>query len=57
MMPKGRYDIMKAYMPRVGGLGLDMMFRSCTIQARAAAGGGGGGQGSRNAPPFASVSC
>ncbi|MGI9405242.1 MAG: glutamate--cysteine ligase [Hyphomicrobiaceae bacterium] len=32
MMPKGRYNIMKAYMPRVGGLGLNMMFRSCTIQ-------------------------
>ena len=31
-MPKARYRIMAAYMPRVGGLGRDMMFRSCTIQ-------------------------
>ncbi len=33
VMPKGRYDIMRAYMPRVGNLGLDMMLRTCTIQA------------------------
>jgi glutamate--cysteine ligase len=33
MMPKGRYRIMRAYMPKVGGLGLDMMFRTCTVQA------------------------
>ena len=33
MMPKGRYQIMRAYMPKVGGLGLDMMFRTCTVQA------------------------
>jgi glutamate--cysteine ligase len=33
VMPKGRYAIMKAYMPRVGSLGLDMMFRTCTVQA------------------------
>ena len=33
VMPKGRYDIMRAYMPRVGSLGLDMMLRTCTIQA------------------------
>eukprot|EP01025_Chloroclados_australasicus_P056624 TRINITY_DN7034_c1_g3_i2.p2 TRINITY_DN7034_c1_g3~~TRINITY_DN7034_c1_g3_i2.p2 ORF type:complete len:477 (-),score=37.72 TRINITY_DN7034_c1_g3_i2:318-1748(-) len=32
MMPKNRYKIMKAYMPTRGSLGLDMMFRSCTIQ-------------------------
>ena len=32
MMPKGRYGLMKAYMPTVGKLGHDMMFRSCTIQ-------------------------
>jgi glutamate--cysteine ligase len=32
VMPKGRYDIMRRYMPRVGGLGLEMMFRTCTIQ-------------------------
>ena len=31
-MPKGRYGIMKRYMPQVGKLGLDMMHRSCTIQ-------------------------
>jgi len=31
-MPKGRYAIMRAHMPRVGGLGLDMMTRTCTIQ-------------------------
>jgi len=32
-MPKGRYRIMKAYMPKVGSRGLDMMFRTCTVQA------------------------
>jgi glutamate--cysteine ligase len=32
-MPKGRYAIMKAYMPKVGGHGLDMMYRTCTVQA------------------------
>jgi hypothetical protein len=32
-MPKGRYDIMRAYMPKRGGLGLDMMLRTCTVQA------------------------
>jgi glutamate--cysteine ligase len=31
-MPKGRYRIMANYMPKVGTLGLDMMFRSCTVQ-------------------------
>jgi glutamate--cysteine ligase len=31
-MPKGRYRIMTAYMPKVGGLGLDMMYRTCTVQ-------------------------
>lgn len=31
-MPKGRYGIMKAYMPKVGRLGHQMMFRSCTVQ-------------------------
>src|ERR1700731_672596 len=30
MMPKGRYKIMTAYMPKVGGHGLDMMYRTCT---------------------------
>ncbi len=31
-MPKGRYRIMRAYMPRVGKLGLDMMTRTSTVQ-------------------------
>ena len=31
-MPKGRYKIMSAYMPKVGKLGLDMMLRTCTVQ-------------------------
>jgi glutamate--cysteine ligase len=33
VMPKGRYKIMRAYMPKRGNLGLDMMFRTCTVQA------------------------
>ncbi len=33
VMPKQRYRIMAAYMPKVGGLGLDMMFRTATVQA------------------------
>jgi glutamate--cysteine ligase len=33
VMPKGRYKIMRQYMPKVGALGLDMMFRTCTVQA------------------------
>ena len=33
VMPKGRYDIMRRYMPKVGTLGLDMMLRTCTVQA------------------------
>jgi glutamate--cysteine ligase len=32
MMPKGRYRIMTSYMPKVGRLGLDMMYRTCTVQ-------------------------
>ena len=32
VMPKGRYRIMANYMPKVGTLGLDMMFRTCTVQ-------------------------
>lgn len=32
VMPKGRYAIMRRYMPLVGSLGLDMMFRTCTVQ-------------------------
>ena len=31
-MPKSRYDIMTGYMPKVGSQGLDMMYRTCTIQ-------------------------
>ena len=31
-MPKARYAIMAAHMPRVGRHGLDMMYRSCTVQ-------------------------
>ena len=33
VMPKARYDIMRAYMPKVGKLGLDMMLRTSTVQA------------------------
>ncbi len=33
IMPKGRYDLMRRYMPLVGNLGLDMMLRTCTVQA------------------------
>ncbi|MFN3614842.1 MAG: glutamate--cysteine ligase [Rubrimonas sp.] len=32
VMPKGRYGLMRAYMPKVGTQGLDMMFRTCTVQ-------------------------
>lgn len=31
-MPKGRYAVMRAYMPTRGGLGLDMMHQTCTVQ-------------------------
>src|ERR1700761_4995554 len=31
-MPKGRYKIMTGYMPKVGSYGLDMMYRTCTVQ-------------------------
>ena len=31
-MPKSRYEIMSRYMPKVGTQGLDMMYRTCTIQ-------------------------
>ena len=31
-MPKGRYKIMREYMPKKGRFGLDMMTRSCTVQ-------------------------
>ena len=33
VMPKGRYGIMRRYMPTRGKLGLDMMLRTCTIQS------------------------
>jgi glutamate--cysteine ligase len=33
VMPKGRYRIMTGYMPKVGRHGLDMMYRTCTVQA------------------------
>jgi glutamate--cysteine ligase len=33
LMPKHRYAIMTKYMPKVGSHGLDMMFRTCTVQA------------------------
>jgi glutamate--cysteine ligase len=32
---QGRYKIMREYMPKVGSMGLDMMFRTCTVQVRA----------------------
>lgn len=32
IMPKERYEIMRAYMPTVGTMGLDMMLRTCTVQ-------------------------
>jgi glutamate--cysteine ligase len=32
VMPKSRYKIMADYMPQVGTRGLDMMFRTCTVQ-------------------------
>src|SRR5438034_6941310 len=31
-MPKGRYRIMTTSMPKGGSLGLDMMYRTCTVQ-------------------------
>jgi glutamate--cysteine ligase len=31
-MPKGRYAVMRHYMPTKGKLGLDMMLRTCTVQ-------------------------
>jgi len=32
-MPKSRYGIMRRYMPKVGTRGLDMMFRTATVQS------------------------
>ena len=31
-MPKGRYKIMRDYMPKKGNHGIDMMIRTCTVQ-------------------------
>ena len=31
-MPKGRYKIMRSYMPKRGSLGLEMMAATCTVQ-------------------------
>ena len=31
-MPKGRYKVMRRYMPTRGDLGIDMMTRTCTVQ-------------------------
>jgi glutamate--cysteine ligase len=31
-MPRARHQMMAAYMPKVGTRGLDMMFRTCTVQ-------------------------
>ncbi len=31
-MPKGRYAVMRRYMPTVGNLGIDMMIRTSTVQ-------------------------
>ena len=33
VMPKRRYEIMTRYMPKVGARGLDMMYRTSTVQA------------------------
>jgi glutamate--cysteine ligase len=32
-MPKGRYGVMRQFLPTRGGRGLDMMLRTCTVQA------------------------
>ena len=32
IMPKARYQIMRDYMPKVGMMGREMMFRTCTVQ-------------------------
>ncbi|GMP96268.1 hypothetical protein CsSME_00044984 [Camellia sinensis var. sinensis] len=31
IMPKGRYEILRNYLPKVGSLGLDVMFQTCTV--------------------------
>src|SRR5690606_12380047 len=33
LMPKGRYEVMRRYLPTRGALALDMMLRTCTVQA------------------------
>nr|WP_255216041.1 glutamate-cysteine ligase family protein [Pseudenhygromyxa sp. WMMC2535] len=33
LMPKGRYEVMRAYLPTRGDMALDMMLRTCTVQA------------------------
>jgi glutamate--cysteine ligase len=33
MVPKGRYRVMREYLPTRGGHALDMMLRTCTVQA------------------------
>ncbi|KAK3159916.1 hypothetical protein QOZ80_1BG0052730 [Eleusine coracana subsp. coracana] len=33
MMPKARFEIMRNFLPKVGSFGLDVMFRSCSVQA------------------------
>jgi glutamate--cysteine ligase len=33
VMPKHRYEIMRSYLPQKGGLALDMMYASATVQA------------------------
>ncbi|CAL4950540.1 unnamed protein product [Urochloa decumbens] len=32
LMPKAKFEIARNYMPKVGCIGLDMMFRTCTVQ-------------------------
>jgi len=32
-MPKGRYEVMRAYLPTRGDMAIDMMLRTCTVQA------------------------
>ncbi|RCV23970.1 hypothetical protein SETIT_5G047800v2 [Setaria italica] len=32
IMPKAKFEIARNYMPKVGCFGLDMMFRTCTVQ-------------------------
>lgn len=32
-MPKGRYEVMRSYLPTRGDMAIDMMLRTCTVQA------------------------